>query len=88
MYKPKEIFPMNFDIDPDIMKDVIAAITEKRNSLVIDNLWKQVPKYSGFTGSTAAPIDTDPPISQAELDIKLKKFDNLINQLKAHSDFT
>lgn len=78
---------MNFDIDPDIMKDVIAAITEKRNSLVIDNLWKQVPKYSGFTGSTAA-IDTDPPISQAELDIKLKKFDNLINQLKANSDFT
>jgi hypothetical protein len=46
-----------------------------------------VPKYSGFTGSTA-PIDTDPPISQTELDIKLKKFDNLINQLKANSDFT
>jgi hypothetical protein len=78
---------MNVEIDQDIMKDIIAAITEKRNSLVIDNLWKQVPKYSGFTGSTA-PIDTDPPISQTELDIKLKKFDNLINQLKANSDFT
>lgn len=79
---------MNVEIDQDIMKDIIAAITEKRNSLIIDNLWKQVPKYSGFTGSTAAPIDTDPPVSQAELDIKLKKFDNIINQLKAHSDFT
>ena len=79
---------MNVEIDQDIMKDIIDAITEKRNSLVIDNLWKQVPKYSGFTGSTAAPIDTDPPISQTELDIKLKKFDNLINQLKANSDFT
>lgn len=78
---------MNVEIDQDIMKDIIAAITEKRNALVIDNLWKQVPKYSGFTGSTAA-IDTDPIISQTELDIKLKKFDNLINQLKANSDFT
>ena len=79
---------MNVEIDQDIMKDIIAAITEKRNALVIDNLWKQVPKYSGFTGSTAVPIDTDPIISQTELDIKLKKFDNLINQLKANSDFT
>jgi hypothetical protein len=79
---------MNVEIDQDIMKDIIAALTEKRNALVIDNLWKQVPKYSGFTGSTAAPIDTDPPISQTELNIKLKKFDNLINQLKANSDFT
>lgn len=82
---------MNVEIDQDIMKDIIAAITEKRNALVIDNLWKQVPKYSGFTGftgSTAASIDTDPIISQTELDIKLKKFDNLINQLKANSDFT
>lgn len=78
---------MNVEIDQDIMKDIIAAITEKRNALVIDNLWKQVPKYSGFTGSTA-PIDTEPAISQTELDIKLKKFDNLINQLKANSDFT
>ena len=79
---------MIVDIDPDIINDIIAVITEKRNSLVIDNLWNQVPKYSGFTGSTAVPIDTDPPISQAELDIKLKKFDNLINQLKAQTDFT
>ena len=81
---------MNVEIDQDIMKDIIAAITEKRNALVIDNLWKQVPKYSGFTGYTADPIDTDtdPIISQTELDIKLKKFDNLINQLKANSDFT
>jgi hypothetical protein len=79
---------MNVEIDQDIMKDIIAAITEKRNSLVIDNLWKQVPKYSGFTGYTVDPIDTDPIISQTELDIKLKKFDNLINQLKANSDFT
>jgi hypothetical protein len=82
---------MNVEIDQDIMKDIIAAITEKRNSLVIDNLWKQVPKYSGFTGftgSAADHIDTDPIISQTELDIKLKKFDNLINQLKANSDFT
>lgn len=79
---------MNVEIDQDIMKDIIAAITEKRNSLVIDNLWKQVPKYSGFTGNTAETIDTDPIISQTELDIKLKKFDNLINQLKANSDFT
>jgi hypothetical protein len=79
---------MNVEIDQDIMKDIIAAITEKRNSLVIDNLWKQVPKYSGFTGYAAEHIDTDPPISQTELDIKLKKFDNLINQLKANSDFT
>lgn len=79
---------MNVEIDQDIMKDIIAAITEKRNSLIIDNLWKQVPKYSGFTGNTAEHIDTDPIISQTELDIKLKKFDNLINQLKANSDFT
>lgn len=79
---------MNVEIDQDIMKDIIAAITEKRNALVIDNLWKQVPKYSGFTGNTAETIDTDPIISQTELDIKLKKFDNLINQLKANSDFT
>ena len=79
---------MNVEIDQDIMKDIIAAITEKRNSLIIDNLWKQVPKYSGFTGYTADHIDTDPIISQTELDIKLKKFDNLINQLKANSDFT
>jgi hypothetical protein len=79
---------MNVEIDQDIMKDIIAAITEKRNSLIIDNLWEQVPKYSGFTGSTAETIDTDPIISQTELDIKLKKFDNLINQLKANSDFT
>lgn len=79
---------MNVEIDQDIIKDIIAAITEKRNSLIIDNLWKQVPKYSGFTGSNANTIDTDPIISQTELDIKLKKFDNLINQLKANSDFT
>lgn len=79
---------MNVEIDQDIMKDIIAAITEKRNALVIDNLWKQVPKYSGFTGYAAEPIDTDPISSQTELDIKLKKFDNLINQLKANSDFT
>ncbi len=79
---------MNVEIDQDIMKDIIAAITEKRNALVIDNLWKQVPKYSGFTGYAAETIDTDPIISQTELDIKLKKFDNLINQLKANSDFT
>ena len=81
---------MNVEIDQDIMKDIIAAITEKRNALVIDNLWKQVPKYSGFTGYAADPIDTDtdPIISQTELDIKLKKFDNLINQLKAQTDFT
>ena len=79
---------MNVEIDQDIMKDIIAAITEKRNALVIDNLWKQVPKYSGFTGYAADHIDTDPIISQTELDIKLKKFDNLINQLKANSDFT
>ena len=79
---------MIVDIDPDIITDLIAALTEKRNSLIIDNLWKQVPKYSGFTGYTTDTIDTDPPISQTELDIKLKKFDNLINQLKANSDFT
>ena len=29
---------MNVEIDQDIMKDIIAAITEKRNALVIDNL--------------------------------------------------
>lgn len=79
---------MIVDIDPDIINDIIAVITERRNSLVIDNLWKQVPSYSGFCGSTAVPIDTVPPSSQGELDIKLKKFDNLINQLKAQTDFT
>ena len=79
---------MIVDIDPDIITDLIAAITEKRNSIIIDNLWKQVPSYSGFCGYTATPIDTDPPKTQAELDIKWKKFDNLINQLKAQTDFT
>lgn len=79
---------MIVDIDPDIINEIIAAITEKRNSLVLDNLWKQVPSYSGFTGYTAATIDTVPPNSQEELDIKLKKFDSLINQLKAQTDFT
>lgn len=79
---------MIVDIDPDIINDIIAFITERRNSLIIDNLWKQVPSYSGFCGSTAVPIDTVPPSSQGELDIKLKKFDNLINQLKAQIDFT
>lgn len=79
---------MIVDIDPDIINDIIAVVTERRNSLIIDNLWKQVPKYSGFCGSTAINIDTDPPSSQAELDLKLKKFDNLINQLKAQTDFT
>lgn len=79
---------MIVDIDPDILKDIIAVITERRNSLIIDNLWKQVPSYSGFCGSIAATIDTISPRSQAELDIKLKKFDNLINQLKAQTDFT
>ncbi len=79
---------MIVDIDPDIINDVIAVITERRNSLIIDKLWKQVPSYSGFCGSTAATIDIDPPISQAELDIKTKKFDSLINQLKAQTDFT
>ena len=79
---------MNVEIDPDIINEIIAAITEKRNSLVLDNLWKQVPSYSGFTGYAAATIDTTPPNSQEELDIKLKKFDSLINQLKAQTDFT
>lgn len=79
---------MIVDIDPDIINEVIAIITERRNTLVIDSFLNQVPSYSGFTGSTAISIDTDPPRSQAEFDIKLKKFDNLINQLKAQTDFT
>lgn len=79
---------MNVEIDPDIVNDIIAVITERRNSLIIDNLWKHVPSFTGFTGTHAANIEVDPPSSQAELDIKLKKFDNLINQLKAQTDFT
>lgn len=82
---------MTVDIDTELLNDVIEAITHKRNEIYIENYiereWKNVPSFTGFTGSTDSRMKKE-PVPNEIIDLKIKKFDNLINQLKTQTDFT
>lgn len=82
---------MIVDIDTVLLNDVIEAITSKRNEIYMENYiektWKNVPSFSGFTGATNSQMEKE-PVPDEIIDLKLKKFENLINQLKAQTDFT
>lgn len=73
--------------EQSILKEVIQFLERQKSFIVIDQAWKKIPKFTGFTGSTVEEIEVDPPMNDEEIEYKQKKYQELINQIEASLDF-
>lgn len=70
-------------------KDIIELEIKLLNDYLVDTLidaaWKDVPKYTGFTGSTAKTSEDD--TNQEDADYKIKLLRTRIKELEFEKDF-
>lgn len=73
--------------EQSILKEIIQFLERQKSVVVVEQAWKAIPEYSGFTGATLAEIEVDPPMNDEEIEYKQKKYQELINQIEASLDF-
>lgn len=69
----------------DIIELEIKLLNEHLVNILIDAAWKDVPKYTGFTGSTAKISKDD--TNQEDTDYKIKLLKTRIKELEFEKDF-
>jgi hypothetical protein len=73
-------------------KEVINELIEYLKHRVVDNCveaqWKNVPLFTGFTGSTANVVEKQDEFEEKSAELKNKKYNEAIRYLEALSDFT
>lgn len=72
-------------MDKEIIEELINFLDGKIYNELIDEAWKAVPKFEGFTGAVLVnkkDIDTN------KTEIKIKKYKQAKKYLEALSDFS
>ncbi len=69
----------------DIIELEIKLLNEHLVVMLIDAAWKDVPKYTVFTGSTAKTSEDD--TNHEDTDYKIKLLKTRIKELEIEKDF-
>lgn len=69
----------------DIIELEIKLLNEYLVNILIDAAWKDIPKYTGFTGSTSKTCED--VTNQEDTDYKIKLLKTRIKELEFEKDF-